>query len=158
MWVQFCSHTRGQNKLLGWGKYVASKCGKQCWWMSEAFNIKLFTSTFMCFKRKKFWNKVECQHSEKRSQTHKRLLLILIEWNGTKRAHFRGSPLFQARYNLKAEKTTIHSTYLVSVRCGRLAEGKGHETDSNDGSTSSHGQSVSCPFPSASLTHLTDTR
>ena len=37
----------------------------------------------------------------------------------------QGSPLFQAMYNIK----TNNSTYLVSVGCGRLAEGKGHETD-----------------------------
>ena len=37
------------------------------------------------------------------------------------------------------EKQTINSTYLVSVGCGRLAEGKG--------------KSVLCPFPSASLIH-----
>ena len=28
------------------------------------------------------------------------------------------------------EKHTFNSTYLVSVGCGRLAEGNGHETDS----------------------------
>ena len=28
------------------------------------------------------------------------------------------------------EKQTINLTYLVSVGCGRLAEGKGHETNS----------------------------
>ena len=28
------------------------------------------------------------------------------------------------------EKQTINLTYFVSVRCGRLAEGKGHETGS----------------------------
>ena len=40
-----------------------------------------------------------------------------------------GSPLFQAMYNIKKkEKQTINSTYLVSVGCGKLAEGNGHET------------------------------
>ena len=29
------------------------------------------------------------------------------------------------------EKQTIHSAYLVSVGCRRLAEGEGHETDSS---------------------------
>ena len=37
--------------------------------------------------------------------------------------------LFQATYNIKTEKQTINSTYLVSVRSGRLAEGKGLEID-----------------------------
>ena len=36
---------------------------------------------------------------------------------------------FKLRTTLKTEKQTIDSTYLVSVGCGRLAEGKGHETD-----------------------------
>ena len=50
--------------------------------------------------------------------------------NGTKRAHFRGSPLIQATYNIKTEKQTINLTYLVSVRCWEARrEGKGHETD-----------------------------
>ena len=48
-----------------------------------------------------------------RSKTHERLKeRFLIGRNRTKRAHF------------------INSTYLVSVGYGRLAEGKGHETDS----------------------------
>ena len=46
-----------------------------------------------------------------------------------KRANFRGSPLFQATYKTKTVKQTINSTYLVSIGCERLAEGKGHETD-----------------------------
>ena len=53
----------------------------------------------------------------------------LIGRNRTKSANHRGSPLFQATYNVKKEKHTVDSAYLVSVRCGRLAEGKGHETD-----------------------------
>ena len=50
---------------------------------------------------------------------------MLFNW--TKHAKFLGSPLFQATYNIKAEKQIITSTYLVSVGCGRLAEGKGYE-------------------------------
>ena len=42
----------------------------------------------------------------------------------TKRANFRGSPLFQATYNIKTEKQTINSTYLVSVRCSEAGGGK----------------------------------
>ena len=61
--------------------------------------------------------------------------------NRTKRANFRGSHLFQATYKTtnkqpkqqqqqkNPEKHTISPTYLVSVGCGKLAEGKGHETD-----------------------------
>ena len=68
--------------------------------------------------------------SVQRSKTNKRLKeRFLIGQNGTKRANFRGSALFQATYDVKTEKQTIDSTYLVSVGCGRLAEGSGHETD-----------------------------
>ena len=65
-----------------------------------------------------------------RSKTHERLKeRLLIERNRTKRAHFRGSPLFQATYDIKTEeKKTMNSTDLVSVGCGRLAEGKGNDT------------------------------
>ena len=63
---------------------------------------------------------------EARSQTHKRLKeRFLLGRNRTKRAHFRGSPLYQTTYNRKTEKQTINSTYFVSVGYGRLAEGKG---------------------------------
>ena len=68
---------------------------------------------------------------KKRSKTHKRLKeRFLIRRNRTKRANFRGCPLCQATYNIKTEKQTINSTHLVSVGCGRLVEGKRHETDS----------------------------
>ena len=73
--------------------------------------------------------------TDKRSKTHKMWKeRFLIRRNRTKRATFRGSPVFQATYNNnnKTEKQTINSTYLVSVGCGRLAEGKGHETDWRD--------------------------
>ena len=44
---------------------------------------------------------------------------FLIGRNRTKRANSRGSPLFQATYNIKTEeKTKINSTYLVSVNVG----------------------------------------
>ena len=57
----------------------------------------------------------------KRSKTHRRLKeRFLIGRNRTKRANFRGSPLFQATYNIKTDrkkKQTINSICLVSVRC-----------------------------------------
>ena len=54
----------------------------------------------------KIWNRVDCQHSEKRSETHKRLKEhFLIRRNRTKRANFRGKPLFQATYNKTTEKS-----------------------------------------------------
>ena len=86
----------------------------------------------------KIRNRVDCQRSEKRSKTHKRLKeRFLIGRNRTKRAIFRGSPLFQATYNIKTgknknNKKPSNSTYLVSVGCERLAEGKRHETDRRD--------------------------
>ena len=51
--------------------------------------------------------------------------------NRTKPAHFRGSPLFPVTYNVKQKEIIIpiNPTYLVSVGCWRLAEGKRHETD-----------------------------
>ena len=56
-----------------------------------------------------------------RSKTHKRWReCFLIRLNRTKHARSRGSPLFQATNNIKTEKQTINSTYLVSVGCGRL--------------------------------------
>ena len=87
--------------------------------------------------------------SRKLIQTQKRLREnFLTRRNGKKGTHFRGSPLFQATYK-KPPKTTQnnkkqkqkqhtqkkqtnnrkHLTYFLSVGCGRLAEGKGHETD-----------------------------
>ena len=56
------------------------------------------------------------KHLWNRSKTRKRLKeRFLIGRNGTKRANFRA--LFQATYNIKTDKQTINSTYLVSVRC-----------------------------------------
>ena len=50
---------------------------------------------------------------KKRSKTHKRLKeRFLIGRNRTKCANFRGSPLFQATYNIKTEKQTTYSAYL----------------------------------------------
>ena len=75
-------------------------------------------------------NKFPSLDSCKKVQTCKRLKeRFLIGSNRTKRANFRGSPLFQATYNIKTEKQTTDTTYLVSVGCGRLAEGKEHETE-----------------------------
>ena len=62
---------------------------------------------------------------------------------------FKEVLFFKLRTTTKTEKQKMSSTYLVSVGCGRLAEGKGQETDH---------KSVSCPIPSASLSHPTDTR
>ena len=57
---------------------------------------------------------------KKRSKTHKRLKeRFLIGRNMTKRANFRGSPLFQATYNINVQhkhRKTNNSTSLVSVR------------------------------------------
>ena len=40
-----------------------------------------------------------------------------IAQNRTKRAHFRGSPLFQATYNIKTEEANNELTWLLSVKC-----------------------------------------
>ena len=58
---------------------------------------------------------------------------FLIRRNGTKRANFRGSPLFQATYKTTTTTTgkqTLIQLILCQLELGRLAEGKGHETDS----------------------------
>ena len=60
-----------------------------------------------------------------RSKTHKRLKeRFLRRRNRTKRAYFRGNPLFQATIQQK----TIKPTYLCPLDARKLAEGKGHET------------------------------
>ena len=95
--------------------------------------LTLRTSVFPGFRLSKARGLDVCEYclfdvkkkkiDNERSKTHKRLKEhFLIGRNMTKCAHFRGSPLFQATYNIKTEKQTINSTYLVSVRCGRLAE------------------------------------
>ena len=56
---------------------------------------------------------------------------FLIGQNRTKHAHFSGSPLFQATYNIKTDKQTINSLSLCQLDAGRLAEGKVNETDSD---------------------------
>ena len=38
-------------------------------------------------------------------------------FNWTKHANFQGSPVFQAKYNIKTEKQTIHLAY-VSLMLG----------------------------------------
>ena len=83
---------------------------------------------------KQSWLPAFCKKKKKKSKIDKRLKQsFLFRRNRTKRANFRGSPLFQSTYNNKTEKQTISSTYLVSVGCGRLAEGKGHGTDWQSG-------------------------
>ena len=74
-------------------------------------------------------HKLEHTKIQNTQEINKKKQRFLIVGNRTKRAHFRESPLFQAMYNIKRKTQTINSTYLVSVRCGRLAEGKGHETN-----------------------------
>ena len=54
----------------------------------------------------------------------------MIRQNRTKRAKFRGTPLFQVTYNMKTEKQTINLLNLCQLDAGRLEEGKGHDTDS----------------------------
>ena len=67
------------------------------WLFSTITNVKC-----LCWK---IWNRLDCQHSEKSSKTHKRLNeRFLIRQNMTKRANFRCNHLFQATYN-----TTVNS-------------------------------------------------
>ena len=42
---------------------------------------------------------------------------------------FEAVLIFKLRTTQKQKNQTVYSTYLVSIGCGRLAEGKEHETD-----------------------------
>ena len=76
-----------------WYRLLATK-----WQHSRPCFCNFQTSIF----NKEIWNRVDCKRSEKRSKTHKRLKEHFLHgWNRTKRANFRGSPLFQATYNIK---------------------------------------------------------
>ena len=81
--------------------------------MNARSRSKIYNTVKKKKKTPKIWNRVDCQHSEKISQTHKRLKeCFLIGQNRTKGAHFWGGSLFQATYNIKTEKQT---TQLVST-------------------------------------------
>ena len=64
---------------------------------------------------------------KKNPETHKRLKRMLFNW--TEHAIFRGSPLFQATYDIKTEKQTNKSLSSCQLDAGRLAEGNEHKTD-----------------------------
>ena len=73
----------------------------------------------------KIRNRVDCQHSEKRSKTHKRLKeRFLIRRNRTKSANFKGKPLFQATYNNTTENTETNLS-CVRLMLGGWREEKG---------------------------------
>ena len=75
------------------------------------------------------WNWVDCQCSEKDPKhTRDYRERFLIRQNRTKHANFRGSPLFQAMYNIKTKKQTINSLSLCQLDAGGMVEGKGHKT------------------------------
>ena len=60
-------------------------------------------------KKKKKETELIASVLKKDPKTHKRLKeCFLIGQNSTKRAHFRGSPLFQAMYNIKTEEEKKH--------------------------------------------------
>ena len=79
------------------------------------------------------------------SKTHERLKeRFLIRRNGTKRANFRGSPLFQATYNKNNNnKNRKTSNWFNLSRVSWMWKADGRKR---------------CPFPSASLPHPTDSR
>ena len=77
----------------------------------------------------KIWNRVDCQCSEKRSKTHKRLKRKLFNW----RKHDKMCTfLRKSSFSSYIQQKNKQLIYLVSVGCGRLAEGKGHKTDWHD--------------------------
>ena len=58
-------------------------------------------------KQKKSETELTANVLKKRSKTHKRLKeRFLVGPNRTKRANFRGSPLYHAMYNIKTEDLT----------------------------------------------------
>ena len=70
----------------------------------------------------KIGNRVDCQRSEKRSKTHKRLQeRFVIRRNRTKRANFWVNPLFQATYNNTTENSQTNLSFgrlmPVAVSC-----------------------------------------
>ena len=69
----------------------------------------------------------DCQCSENRSKTHKRLRRTRFIWTKQdKTCKFRGIRLFRATYSIKTEeKKTINSLSLCQLDAGRLAEEKG---------------------------------
>ena len=132
-WCQSCQITSP-----GWPNIIHSSLLKPHYKMIRPEWCTSFCKS--CYTEKKIWYRVDCQHSEKRSKTHKRLKRTFFNW--TKQANFQGSPLFQAAYNIKTEKQTSYSLSSCQLDAGRLAEGKGHVID--------------CPLPCVSLVPFSD--
>ena len=101
------------------------------------FTLAYWFVIFLLFstekKKKKSETELTASALKKRSKTHKSLReRFLIGRNKTKRALFRGSPLFKATYNIKIKnkkteekKKAIKSAYLMSVRCSEAGGRKG---------------------------------
>ena len=88
-------------------------------------------------KQKKIWNRVDCQRSEKRSETHKRFKrTLLIGKNKTKCVNFWGSPFFfsffKAIYNMNITNQSVYLPFASLMLDVSL-------------------MSVLCPSPSASI-------
>ena len=102
--------------------YKHTSLDKRDVWVPESVNK---ARQPCCFRKKKILNRVDCQRSEKESKTHKRLQeRFLIQRNRTKRANFRGKPLFRATYNRKQLNQLISCPFDAR----KLAGGEGHET------------------------------
>ena len=92
-------------------------CGFKCEVTISIPGLFFFLSKKI-YNIKNIWNRVDCQHSEKRSKAHKRWKEhFLIRQNRTRRVYFWGSSLFQATCNNKTEeKKHKNSAYqLVSL-------------------------------------------
>ena len=96
------------------------------------------------------------KRKKKRSKTHKRLKeCFLIRQNRTKCANLQGSPLFQATYNNKQQQKNKDLIQLILCQW----DVRGWQKEKGMGLTFSCVLYLfSCPFPSASLPHPTDTR
>ena len=111
--------------------------GTSCcwWWRWWLWFCTCWCWCWRCYSLRSFCGWLWWRRTlQKGSKTHKRLKeRLLIGWNRTSCAHFRGSLLFQATYNIKKHrKKQQQLIQLVSVGCGRLAGGKGLEIDWRD--------------------------
>ena len=76
--------TRAKHLILNWatGKSprVSLNSSSSIWFMFSLFSLFIMFLFFLYSLFKKIWNRVDCQRSEKRPKTHKRLKRMLFNW------------------------------------------------------------------------------
>ena len=109
-----------QTRRTSWSVVLTVKESLYSVGCRERQSIKLVSVAVLQKKKKKSETELTTSALEKKKKDPKHTKRLkqrfIIGRNRTKRAHFRGSPLFQATHNRKTENT-INSTYLASVRC-----------------------------------------